>query len=783
MNNATNRIGRPVPRKEDHRLLTGSGRYTVDVTAPGQAFAAVVRSPHAHARIVALDGSRARVAPGVVDILLGHELARDGIADLPASALIPSGVDVALINSDGSAMGHAPLRLLATDVARYVGEPVAMVIADTEFAAMAGAECVDVTYRPLDSVTVTRDAAAAGAPMIWPHIPGNTPVDANLGDGPAAETAFARAGHVVELTTWVQRVTGAMMEPRAALCDHDPDSGKYTIHCGGDNSVRLKRDLASVLGVEESQVRVIAGDVGGNYGTRNWSYPEYGLVAWASRRLGRPVGWTATRNEAFLSDYQGRDLHAEAALALDKHGRFLALRASLISNVGGRTIVYVPLNKTAELLTGVYDIPAASVRARAVLSHTAPTVPYRSAGRPEAMFILERLIDIAARRLGLDRVALRRRNMIAEDATPYHTALGLTYDSGHFERAMDRALELGDWDGFSARRIEARGRNRLRGIGLANYIEITGGYPVERAEITVRPEGWVEVVIGTTSSGQGHETSFAQCVAEWLGVDFDAVRLIAGDTDIVKEGGGSHSARSMRMAGIVMGKASDRIIERGREIAGRMLEAAPADISFADGRFTIAGTDRSAGIFEVAAMAEIGSDGPLSGVSQEVIEVPGYPYGAQVCEVEVDPETGTVEIMRHAAVDDVGRAINPLILHGQTHGGAAQGVGQALMEHIRHDSESGQLLTGSLMDYAMPRADHFPSFDVDIMELPSPSNPLGVRGGGEGGATPALAVVVNAIVDALSEFGVDHIEMPATSEKIWHAINKPARLARDQNNG
>ncbi|NQU72155.1 MAG: molybdopterin-dependent oxidoreductase, partial [Rhodospirillales bacterium] len=401
--------------------------------------------------------------------------------------------------------------------------------------------------------------------------------------------------------------------------------------------------------------------------------------------------------------------------------------------------------------------------------------PYRSAGRPEAMFIMERLIDMAARRLGTDRVALRRKNLIGEDAMPYRTALGLTYDSGHLERAMDKALDLGDWDGFAARRDEARTRNRLRGIGLANYIEITSGFPVERSDITVRPEGRVEVVIVTTSSGQGHETSFTQCVAEWLGVPFEAVHMIAGDTDIVKEAGGSHSARSMRMAGIVMGKASDRIIERGKEIAGQMLEVAAADISFADGRFTIAGTDRSVGIFDVAATAEAGPDGPLSGESQEEMQTPGFPYGAQVCEIEVDPETGAVEVMRYAAVDDVGRAINPLILHGQTHGGAVQGAGQALMEHIIHDPESGQLLTGSLMDYALPRADDFPSFAVEIMEVPSPTNPLGVRGGGEGGTTPALAVVINAIVDALSEFGVEHMEMPATPEKIWRAINETNR--------
>jgi aerobic carbon-monoxide dehydrogenase large subunit len=771
VNDAANGIGQPVRRKEDFRLVTGAGRYTVDVTAPGQAHAAMVRSPHAHARIVSIDTTRARETAGVVDVLLAEDLARDGISDMPVSALIPGIVDLPLVNSDGSVLKNTPLALLPQDVTRYVGEAIAVVIGDTPDAAATGAEQLYVTYEPLDSVTVTADAPREDAPEIWPMVPGNTPVDGNFGDAAATEAAFAEADHVVELTTWPQRVTGVMMEPRAALSEYDPETGRFTVHCGGDNSVRLKRDLAAILGVEDEFVRVIAGDVGGNYGTRNWTYPEYALVAWASRRLQRPVGWVSTRSEAFQSDYQGRDLHTEAALALDKTGRFLAVKASLMSNVGARTIVFVPLNKTSELLTTVYDFPAAAVRARAVMTNTQPTVPYRSAGRPEAMFIMERLVDIAARRHGFDRVELRRRNLISEDAMPYRTALGLTYDSGQLERAMDRALEMGDWDGFPARRDEARSRGRLRGIGLANYIEITSGFPVERSDITVNSSGSVEVVIGTTSSGQGHATSFTQCVAEWLGVPFGDVHMVAGDTDIVKEGGGSHSARSMRMAGIVMGKASDLIIERGQEIAAGMLEVAAADISFADGRFTITGTDRSVGIFDVAAVAEAGSDGPLSGACQEMMQFPGYPYGAQVCEVEVDRETGSVEVIRYAAVDDVGRAINPLILHGQTHGGAVQGGGQALMEHIRHDPESGQLLTGSLLDYALPRADDFPSFDVDIMEVPSPTNRLGVRGGGEGGTTPALAVIVNAIVDALSEFGVEHMEMPATSEKIWRAIN------------
>ena len=585
---------------------------------------------------------------------------------------------------------------------------------------------------------------------------------------------------MASLNTWVQRVTGVMMETRSALCDYDAASERFTFYCGGDNSVRLKRDLANVFGVDENRFRVIVEDVGGNYGTRNWTYPEYGIVCWASRKLGRPVKWVSTRSEAFLSDYQGRDLSVDAALALNRDGEILGLRCSLLGNIGAYTVSFVPLNKTSELLTGVYHIPAAHIRGRATLSNTSPTAPYRSAGRPEAMYIIERLMDRAARDFGFDPVELRRRNLVGEDAMPYGTALGLKYDSGEFERAMDKALELGDWTGFPARREEARARGRLRGIGLANYIEITSGFPVERTEIDVDPEGRVEVVIGTTSSGQGHETSFAQCVAEWLGVPFESVRMITGDTDIVKEGGGSHSARSMRMAGIVMGAATDAIIEKGKRIAGHLLEAAVTDIAFSDGVFRIEGTDRSLGIFEIAAAARDRDDlpedlrGAFGAEHQELMQVPGFPYGAQVCEIEIDPDTGALEVIAYAAVDDVGRAVNPLILHGQTHGGAVQGAGQALLEHAFYDAETGQMLAASMMDYAMPRADDFPSFATHIMEVPSPTNRLGVRGGGEGGATPALGVVVNAIVDALAEYGVDHMEMPATPERIWRAIKEGA---------
>jgi carbon-monoxide dehydrogenase large subunit len=777
----TGGIGQPVLRKEDVRLLSGQGRYTHDVDLPGQAHAAIVRSPHAHARILGIDAGAALRLPGVIAVLTAKDLAPDGIKLIPCYSAIAGLVDVPLKNRDGSPTRTSPLPLLAADRVRFVGDCVAAVIAETLSAALDGAEAVEASYEPLPAVTATAAAGKTGASQLWDELPGNLCIDAGFGDEAAADAAFARADHVIRLETQVNRVTGVMMETRAAVAEYDATAERFTFHCGGDNSVRVKRDLAQILGVAPERVRVVAREVGGNFGTRNWTYPEYGIVAWAARKLGRPVKWTSLRTESFLSDYQGRDLHVEAALALDRSGRFLGLKASLTSNVGAHTVSFVPLNKTSELLSSVYDIPAASVRSRAVVSNTASTAPYRSAGRPEAMYIMERLIDRAAREIGADPVELRRRNLVREEAMPYRNPLGLTYDSGAFGRAMEKAVALGDWAGFPARRAEAARRGRLRGIGVANYIEVTSGFPVERTEITVRPDRRVDVVIGTTSSGQGHETSFAQCVADWLGVPFESIRLITGDTDVVKEGGGSHSARSMRMAGIVMGKASEAIIEKGKQIAAYVMEAAPSDIAFARGRFAIKGTDRSVGIFEVADAAATRADlpadlkGRFGADHQELMKVPGFPYGAQVCEVEVDPDTGALEVVRMAAVDDVGRAINPLILHGQTHGGIVQAAGQALCEHAVYDPATGQMLAGSFMDYAMPRADMFPSFDTEIMEVPTPTNALGVRGGGEGGATPALAVIVNAVVDALSGYGVTHFDMPLTSERIWRAIDQGRR--------
>jgi carbon-monoxide dehydrogenase large subunit len=769
-------IGSTVRRKEDLRLVTGHGCYSDDFNFAGQVYGAVVRSPHAHARIRSVDTAEARTMPGVLAVLTGADALADGLKRIPHLAAPGTAPDIVLHNRDGSPVPAAPHLVLSTDRVRHVGAAVAFVVAETIAQAKDAAEKVVVEYEPLPAVTDAKIAVSSDAPRLYDDLP-NIMIDAEVGDAKATDEAFARAAHVTRLDTWVNRVTGVPMEPRAAIGIYDPETKRYTLYAGSGGIVRQKKEIAAILDVPFESVRVVAKEIGGNFGTKNSFFPEFALVVWASRRVGRPVKWTCDRSEAFVSDYMGRDLTVSAELALDAEGRFLALRTKNLSNVGAHSGSYVPLVKGVGLATSGYRIPVAHISARAVLSTTMCTTPYRSAGRPEVIYVMERLVDKAAQEHGFDRVALRKRNLIPPSAFPYKNPQGIVYDNGTYRVVMDRAMELGDWAGFKKRRAEARKRKRLRGIGLCCYLETTGGYPRERADITVLPEGRVDVVVGTLSSGQSHETTFAQCVSEWLGVPFDDVYINESDTDIVKEGGGSHSARSMRLAGIVMGNASDLVIDKGKKIAAHMLETAEDDIAFAAGRFTVKGTDRSVGIYEAAKAAvndkNLSEDlrGPLGATSDETIKQLGFPYGAHVCEVEIDPQTGHLDIVHYTCVDDVGRAINPMVVDGQTHGGAVQGIGQAVCELCSYDAE-GQLLSASFMDYAMPRADTMPSFTTDISQVLTPTNRLGVRGAGEGGTTGALGAVVNSVVDALAEFGVTHIEMPVTPERIWRAIHE-----------
>ena len=769
-------IGQPVRRKEDLRLVVGKGCYSDDVSLPGQAYAIMVRSPHAHARIRSIDTGEAAAMPGVLVVLTGRDMLDDGVKPVPHKQWSYHPAEIPLQNRDGAPVFAAKHYALPTDRARFVGEAVAMVVAETVAIAKDAAERVAVDYEALPAITDAVAAAEPDAPHLWDGAE-NCLIDADVGDPAATAAAFAKATHIAKVKTWIPRITGVPMEPRAAVGEWDPTTKRYTVHAGSGGAVRLKTDISTTLDIPEESVRVVMREVGGNFGTRGAIYPEFVLVAWAARKVGRPVKWTCERHESFLSDYQGRDLTSVAELALDKKGTFLAIRGSNTGNLGALTGNFSMVQKGVEIMSSIYRMPTAHFRARCVTTNTAPTRPYRSAGRPEVMYVMERLIDVAARQHGFDRVAIRRRNLLTEKELPYTNPFGMVYDSGDYHKAMDAVLALADWGGFAARRRAAKKRGKLRGIGLANYVDTATGVPRERAEVTVHPDGWVDVVLGTVSNGQGHETSFAQLVNEWLGVPIDRVRLITGDTDIVKVGGGTHSGRGMRLASITIHKASGEIIAKGIRIARHILEVGDqARIAFRDGHFVLEDTNRSVGLFEVAAAATARDDlpddlgGALMAISDETVKEAAFPYGCHACEVEIDPETGVVEIVRHCAVDDVGRAVNPMIIHGQTHGGIAQGVGQALMEHCFYEADTGQQLAGSFMDYAMPRADMLPSYTTEIQEVPSTTHPLGMRPAGEGGTTPALAVTVNAIVDALAEFGVTHMEMPATPERIWRAI-------------
>jgi len=772
---ATGAIGQPLRRKEDFRLITGKGRFTDDIDLPRQAYAVMVRSPHPHARIRAVHSDQARAMPGVLGVYSGEDVRAAGLAPIPHEAVPSTKFDMKLTARGGGKIFLGPQYLLPFDKARHVGEAVAMVIAESVAQALDAAEAVEVDYDVLPFALDAQAALADGAPVLWDEIADNTPVDTAFGDKAATDAAFAAADHVVSMEFHIGRVTAAPIEPRSAVGDYDGQSGRYTLFAGTGGTVRQKHEIATVLNVAPEKVRVVTADVGGNFGSKNRPYVEYGLVMWGSRLIGRPVKFTATRSEAFLSDSQGRDLLTRVQLALRKDGRFLAMRADNISNIGGRCMSLSPLSKGSALITGNYDIPVASLRARAVFTNSMMTQPYRSSGRPEVTYALERLVERAAEELGIDRLKIRRMNLIRENQMPYTNAVGAPYDSGTYAANMDLARRIADWDGFARRRREANKRGRLLGLGFANYVESSIGSPRERAEITILPKGRVRLVIGTQPAGQGQETSFAQVLADLLSVPVDSIDVVMGDTDIVSIGGGSHSGRSMRHAATVMSIAGQAMIERGKAMAALALDASPNDIAFADGRFVLGGSNRSVDWFELArevAHIELPAEllGGLAVAANNEMQQPVFPNGVAVCEVEIDPETGALRLTRYAAVDDVGRCINPLIVEGQTHGSIAQGVGQALWEQIYLDPSSGQPLTGSLMDYALPRADYLPNFETGIVEVLSPTNPYGIKAGSEGGTTPAPAVIVSAILDALGPLGVRDITMPATNAAIWQAI-------------
>ncbi|HEX3859926.1 MAG TPA: xanthine dehydrogenase family protein molybdopterin-binding subunit, partial [Pseudolabrys sp.] len=700
-------IGQPVRRREDQRLITGKGRFTDDFAIDGQTYAAMVRSPHPHARIVSIDTAAARAMPGVRGVFTSADCDADGLHPIPHSALPSTKYDMKLVAPGGGKPFNGPHYLLAANKVRYVGEGVAFVVAETKAQALDAAEAVIAQYETLAWVTDAKAACEPGAPAVWGEAPDNVLIDTMFGDAEATDRAFAKADHVVKMDFHVPRVTAAAMEPRAALAAYDAATGRYTLHAGSGGAVKQKHEIAATLGIAPERLRILSLDVGGSFGSKNRPYVEFALALWASKKVGRPVKYTATRSETFLTDYQGRDLVTTVELALRKDGRFLAMRADNISNVGANCVSLSPLGKGSALITGSYDIPVASLRARAVFTNTMPTNAYRSSGRPEVTFAIERLVDMAAMELEIDRVKLRRKNLVPKKAMPYANAVGAVYDSGHYEENMDLAMRIADVAGFKMRRKAAKKRGRLLGLGLANYVESSIGAPKERVEITVKPDGRVTVVIGTQPSGQGHETSFAQVVADLLGVPAETVDIVMGDTDIVSVGGGSHSGRSMRHAATVIAKAAPDMIARGRKIAALVLQIPADKIEFKDGRFVTAQSNRTFDLLDLAKEAgrialPLDLKDGLAVAADNEMHDPVFPNGCAVCEIEVDPDTGGLAIIRYAAVDDVGRCINPMIVHGQTHGGIAQGVGEAMWELCAIDPDSGQPLAGSFMDYGMP---------------------------------------------------------------------------------
>jgi carbon-monoxide dehydrogenase large subunit len=764
-------IGQAVTRREDPRLLRGEGRYFDDLVVPGAVHAVMVRSPHAHADIKSVDTRAAAQMPGVLAVLTGADYKADGLGSIPC--------DMPRKRRDGSPM-YKPFRpAIMADRVRYVGQIVAMVVAETAAQARDAAERVEVDYAPLKTIVDAPDAAKPGAPLLWSDCAGNESIYYTAGDEKATDAAFANAAKVVRQKIVIPRITAAAMEPRGAIGVWDPGEGRYTLHTGLQRPFLFRRNIAqNVLKIPETDLRLVTGDIGGSFGLRGSIFPEMIAVLWASKRVGKPVKWLADRTESFAADDHARDNFTDAALALDKDGRFLALRVKTDANLGGFLSFRgagPPTGNTSGLI-GVYKFDAAHVEVSALMTNTSPTSPYRGAGRPEASFVIERLIDIAADEMGIDPVELRRKNMIPADVMPYKTALTFRYDSGAFEKTMDMALHLADRHGYAKRAEESKRRGKLRGIGITTTIEAAaGGEGLETAELRFDPTGTVQLVSGSIHHGQGHETTLIQVLCDRLPVDPMKVRYIQGDTDKVAFGVGTGGSRSATMAGSAVRQATDKIVAKGRKIAAHMLEAAETDVVYENGTFLIAGTDRKVAFDAVVKAAfeptkiPKGLEPGLYETATFTNDTSNFPNGCHVCEVEVDPDTGTVAIVKYSVVDDVGTVINPLLLDGQVMGAVAQGAGEALMERIVYD-EQGQLLTGSFMDYAMPRADDLPMFEIENNPVPTPTNPLGVKGAGEGGTVGALPAVVNAVVDALSPFGVRHIDPPLTPETVWRAL-------------
>ncbi len=773
-------IGQSVRRTEDVRFITGHGRYTDDIDLPGQAHGVVLRSPHAHAVIRSIDLAAARGSRGVVAVFVGADLEADGIGHIPIAVELETRVGRQII---------PPRPALSGDRVRYVGDGVAFIVAETAVQAKDAAELIDIDYDPLDAAATLARASASGAPVLWEDAPGNVCFDWEMGDAEAVATALDGADRVVRLDILHNRLVANPVETRAAIGAYDDGAGRYTLHTSSQGAHGLRRALAdAVFKIDHERIRVITPDVGGGFGMKGFLYPEQILVLWAARKLGRPVKWTGERYEAFQSDNHGRDLLTTAELGIDGDGRILGLRVDGKANLGAYLSpfgAFIPTVALARVLGGVYRVPAIHIAMKGYFSNSVPVDAYRGAGRPEAAYITESLVARAARESGLGQDEFRRRNLLRPDELPYSHPLGFVFDSGDFAANMEDAMSHAGWNDFAERRAAARARGRLRGIGMSYYVESTLGNPIETASIRFGDDGKVALGVGTQSNGQGHETTFAQILHQRLGVPFEAIELVQGDTDIIATGGGTGGSRSLHLQGHAILNSADAVIEKGRRLAARLLEAAEVDIEFADGVFTIAGTDRTLDIMTLAREAreqphplDDESDGfedGLDTVAGYELDAPTFPNGCHICEVEIDPETGVLTVERYTVVDDFGVVINPAVVEGQVQGGAVQGISQAILENCIYDDESGQLLTGSFMDYAMPRADDLPDIDFHTNEIPCATNPLGIKGCGEAGTVGAMPAVVNAALDALAERGITDIDAPLTPLRIWEALEKAGK--------